>query len=82
MKRQKGRLKSGYQGGLSRQKFKCHVPSCGSELRSDKLREHLKSLVLWDDEGGPIAPDTSTFKKRNKKNRHIRSTFSIMVTLW
>ena len=76
LKRQAGRLKSGHQGGLSRQKFKCHVKSCEKELRSDKLREHYRTQVLWDDEGGPICPDSVSYRNANfQKQAHTKHFF-------
>lgn len=77
MERQQGRLKSGhYDGGFSRQKFKCPIEGCGMELRSDKLRDHYRSNVIWDDEGGPVSPNTVTYKvSKPRKQAHTKYFF-------
>ena len=32
----------------SLEKFKCKVPECGAELRSDKIKQHYEKRVCFD----------------------------------
>ena len=58
---------------FSRLKFPCQVPSCDGSLRSDLHKSHYLSLVLFDDDGLPVNPNSEKFSKLNeKKQKHTK----------
>ena len=65
MKRGRTRL-SGEQA--SREHFKCPVPSCKLTPRADNFESHIKSKVIFDDNGNAVKPSalrTSNLTVRN-----------------
>ena len=57
-----GRKKSAHEGGLSLQIFSCVIHDCDYEGRSNKLRNHYGSKVIWLTNGNPAPNWSATFK--------------------
>ena len=62
-------LGTSLDSAFSRQKFKCPVVSCKSVMRSDKLRNHLNSKVVWTPNGKPVPRQSVKFFKANKSKQ-------------
>lgn len=66
-----GRRKSTVSGGISRKKFDC--PICGKSYRTDKLRDHYFSKVIWDKNGNPVPTYSDSYRLSTKeKQQHNR----------
>ena len=72
-----GRKKSAHEGGLSLQIFSCVVHDCDYEGRSDKLRNHYRSKVIWLTNGNPAPNWSATFKNVRDEDRKNHTKYFI-----
>ena len=57
------------------------VPSCDGSLRSDLLKSHYLSLLLFGDDGLPVNPSSEKFSKLNEKKQKHTKIFLILPKL-